>query len=181
MGSPVDSINNKALVQSSPSIPSLKVTLTISQSAWSHKISRGMEQHKLPLCSLGYPWVLSYGDLQGLLGARSHTQPATCLHCCPVAPSLLLHPFPERTLLSALCLPLFFARPGRHNFSDEFPARGRRGRESCFALPEALLRRRAAPSLFVSQTRSPGEPRSSGALSTESSLQEYAFVPIRME
>lgn len=145
----------------------------------------GTEQHRLPLCSLGYPWVLSYGDFQGSLGTRSRARPATCMHCCPVAPSLLPHPCPARALLGVLHPPLSIACPaaGRHGFSDELPPHGRRGREraSCSALPEALLRRRAALSLFVSQTRSPGDLNSSGALSTGSSLGEDAFVRVRVE
>lgn len=66
------------------------------------------------------------------LGVRSHVQPDTCLHCCPLVPSLLLHPCPECALLCMLCLPLLITCPaaGWHNFCDEFPSHGRRRRRT---------------------------------------------------
>lgn len=139
----MDSINKKALVQSSPPIPSLNITLSPSRLGFTRAVPIGL--------------YLST-QLRGFLGLVGCKEPLTaCLHCCPMVPSLLLDQCPEHALLSMFDLACLLSLPALlqgctisllNSVSWE-----ERNRESYFVLPEALLRRRAAPSLFVSQIR----------------------------
>lgn len=163
VGSPVDSIKNKALMQSSPPIPSLKITLSPNQLGVA---SAGEGQSSTSSCCAHQ--AVPGSSVKGFsssLGIRSHVQPDTCLHCCPMAPSLLLHSCLECALLCMLCLPLFphhlpCCKVAQLLWWVPFPWE-RKEEEGCFAQPEALWRRAAWP-LFASQAAFPGDSSSSG-------------------